>query len=279
MKLKFDIEKYKSGSIVKMILYYFCVLFSWSETMFCYLGAFFSDVFYKKAVPCERSDESRRVRGRGYSSKWHCAEAATAILLCFLMKFSYDYDVLSYEIICGQYYVLPTHWLVVYIIMAVVWRFREKNVKKLYSFDIKMAFFICLPVIMRNIFAFLDLRKVYSNVGDVFYEIWSAFFLAALVEEFFFRGYIYELIKKATSVKTAAIISSLIFMLWHTALTRMVFYDFQIDATKNLITVFLLGIIETIIYERTDSLITCVIFHAINNGIIIHILFMFDIFR
>lgn len=274
MKLKFDIQRYEKDyrNSIKRILYYFCVLFSGSGMIFCYLGAFFSDGFYPKAESREVIDKSGQISGDNDSSKWYFVESAIVILLCFLMKFSYDYDFLSFEIIYGNYYVLPTHWLFVYVILTVVWHFREKSFRKLYSFDMKKTFFICLPVIVTNIFAFLASRKIYLETYEILYEIWSALFIAACVEEVFFRGYLYELFKKIASNKVAVVLSSLIFMMWHTSLIRMLFGNFNVDVLQNLITILGLGIIETVIYERTNSLITCILFHAINNGIIMYIM-------
>lgn len=276
MKLKFDIQRYEKEhrNSIKMILYYFCVLFSGSGMIFSYLGAFFSDGFYLKAESREVIDKSGQISGDNYSSKWYFVESAIVILLCFLMKYSYDYDFLSFEIIYENYNVLPTHWLFVYVILAALWRLREKSLRKLYSFDMKKTFFICLPIIVTNIFAFLVSRKIYLETYEILYEIWSALFISACVEEVFFRGYLYELFKKITSNKVAAVLSSLIFMMWHTSLIRMLFDNFNVDVLQNLITIFGLGIIETVIYERTNSLITCILFHAINNGIIMYIIFI-----
>lgn len=281
MKLEFDIHKFESEhrSTIKMTLYYFCVLFSVKSMILGYLGTYFSDDFYQHVRSREVIDTSGKTGEDVKSSKWYFFEGIIVVFLCFVMKLSYDYDFYSFEFVYRSFRIIPTHWLFVYVMLSMVWQIREKKLRQLCQFDVKKAFFICLPLVVVNVFAFFASHKVFVEVYGLLYEIWSALFTAACLEELFFRGYLYELLKKTTNNKMAAVLSSLVFVIWHTSLVRMLFSGFGVDVMQNLITIWGLGIIETIIYERTNSLITCILFHAVNNGIIMYtILFIRCVF-
>lgn len=77
-------------------------------------------------------------------------------------------------------------------------------------------------------------------------------FLAPLVEEIFFRGYIYQVFKKYTSIFWASVLSSMIFAAFH--------LEFQI-----FIPIFILGVVLNWIFENSKSLWGPIAFHMINN--------------
>lgn len=85
--------------------------------------------------------------------------------------------------------------------------------------------------------------------------------LAPLLEELFFRGFIYRTFKKTWPVWLASILTAVVFALVH--------FQFQ-----TFLPLFFLGLILNYAYQRTGSLWTSVAFHSLNNTIA----FAFDIY-
>ncbi len=79
-------------------------------------------------------------------------------------------------------------------------------------------------------------------------------FIAPLIEELFFRGYVQQIFKKYTNAVGGGIGSALIFTLFH--------FEFQI-----FIPIFILGLLLSWLFERTGSIWTPICFHMINNGL------------
>lgn len=85
--------------------------------------------------------------------------------------------------------------------------------------------------------------------------------LAPLLEEWFFRGFIYRTFRKTWPLWLASGLTALLFALVH--------FQFQ-----TFIPLFFLGLILNFAYQRTGSLWTSVAFHSMNNTIA----FAFDIY-
>ncbi|HCW32861.1 MAG: hypothetical protein UT55_C0001G0002 [Candidatus Peregrinibacteria bacterium GW2011_GWE2_39_6] len=77
--------------------------------------------------------------------------------------------------------------------------------------------------------------------------------LAPLVEEVFFRGYVYQFFKKYFNVFWGSIFASLLFSLFH--------FEFQV-----LIPIFILGLVLNWLFEKSGSLWTSIAFHMLNNA-------------
>lgn len=93
--------------------------------------------------------------------------------------------------------------------------------------------------------------------GDTLGGFVSAFLviviLGPLVEELFFRGYVYQVFKKYMNVAVASAFSALVFALFH--------LEFQV-----LVPLFMLGVILNWLFEGTRSLWTPFVFHVLNNA-------------
>ncbi|MDX1604378.1 MAG: CPBP family intramembrane glutamic endopeptidase [Salinimicrobium sediminis] len=87
----------------------------------------------------------------------------------------------------------------------------------------------------------------------IFYEGIFAILLAPVLEELFFRKYLFGELLKKYSVTTAMLISSLCFSLLH------------ISSLRNLLPAFLLGMIACIIYKRTGNIFYTIILHSLAN--------------
>lgn len=102
-------------------------------------------------------------------------------------------------------------------------------------------------------------------------EIWSCIFVAALCEELFFRSAVYNCAAKVIGRWNACFFSAALFTIWHFNLVVPLMHNFSSILVINLINIFCLGIVAAVIYEM-GGITCCVIFHAINNGVILYIL-------
>lgn len=77
---------------------------------------------------------------------------------------------------------------------------------------------------------------------------------AAIAEEFFFRGVLYTLLRRYVGRWAGAIAASLAFAVVH-------------DVKANVLSLFLLGMLLTWLYERSGNLLAPIIMHALNNAV------------
>ena len=90
-------------------------------------------------------------------------------------------------------------------------------------------------------------------ISEVIYIILSAVIVAPLIEEIFFRGFIFRIISKRTGVVLAAAISGLFFGAVHMSLMQ-----------TAALTCF--GFIACILYHRTRSILYPILMHMLFNG-------------
>lgn len=108
-------------------------------------------------------------------------------------------------------------------------------------------------VFLYNNFSHGDM-DVYENVKKnyfVLYLIYSSF-IAPIVEELFYRGFIYRFVKEKTNIVYGYVVSTLLFSFSHGTLTHLP------------ITI-LLGFLCAVVYEYTGLLRTAIMFHLIFN--------------
>lgn len=86
--------------------------------------------------------------------------------------------------------------------------------------------------------------------------------IAPVVEEIFFRGFIYPAFRKKMGVAWGILLSSLVFALFH-------FEPYQIPP------LLVIGAILAFIYERTRSLVPAIVLHGLNNGFYMLVLMVF----
>lgn len=102
----------------------------------------------------------------------------------------------------------------------------------------------------------MDAGSLFPHMPSVWLKI--AFILAGAVaapigEEVFFRGFVYNALKRRINVPVAIVLSGLVFALAH-------------FNPLALIPIWLMGILLAFTYERTRSLWVTILMHAINNG-------------
>ncbi len=84
--------------------------------------------------------------------------------------------------------------------------------------------------------------------------------LGPIIEEIFFRGFMYNAIKKRIGIIGAAFISASIFSLLHTNIV-------------GFLPIMVLGLLLAYLYERTGSLVASMTVHVVHNSIIIGFVF------
>ncbi|MFC1509485.1 lysostaphin resistance A-like protein, partial [Candidatus Omnitrophota bacterium] len=85
-------------------------------------------------------------------------------------------------------------------------------------------------------------------------------FLGPIIEELFFRGFMYSAIKKRTGIIAAAFLSAAIFSALHTNIT-------------GFLPIMVLGVFLAYLYETTGSLIASMTVHIIHNSAIVTFIF------
>jgi membrane protease YdiL (CAAX protease family) len=111
-------------------------------------------------------------------------------------------------------------------------------------------------------------KDVLERLPDLFGKGFGGFLLAVLVvaiiapivEELFFRGFVYASFRQRWGVATAAILSSVLFALFH-------------QDPFTYIPIVIIGIALALLYENTGSIWPSVMLHSLNNLISIVVLY------
>jgi membrane protease YdiL (CAAX protease family) len=82
-------------------------------------------------------------------------------------------------------------------------------------------------------------------------------FVAPLTEEFFFRGFVFGVLREKIGVAGGAIATGVVFGLVHVA-------GSPIETVGVLV---ILGVLLCLLYQRTGSLLPCIALHALNNAL------------
>ena len=126
-----------------------------------------------------------------------------------------------------------------------------------------MLFYIpCIILLSANLWFGVKLN--YSIIETVIYIL--TMFCVGFLEELIFRGFLFNTLKK-DNLKVAILVSSLTFGIGHIV---NLFNGSQIDLLSNILQVIYAtsaGFMFVMIYQKTDSLIICILTHAIFNGL------------
>ena len=99
------------------------------------------------------------------------------------------------------------------------------------------------------------------------FKFWiGTFAVASIVEEVIFRGFIFQKLRFVYGFWSAAIISTTLFVVIH--FPGWYFFSMQpnlISWLLSSVSIFILGLLLVFIMERTGSVWTCCIIHALNN--------------
>lgn len=85
--------------------------------------------------------------------------------------------------------------------------------------------------------------------------------IAPLLEELIFRGFVYPGLRRGMTFMGAALASALLFALMH----------MNVEALAS---IGLIGVVLAVLYERTRSVVPCIVCHALNNTLVFFLLLM-----
>jgi membrane protease YdiL (CAAX protease family) len=107
-----------------------------------------------------------------------------------------------------------------------------------------------------------DLAPIVADLSTPWWFVLGAAVVAPLVEEIFFRGFMFAGFRRRHGWVRAAVISSTLFALVHAQWTAF-------------LPIFLLGFILAYLYQRTGSLWPGILFHVVNNAAAVAAIYLF----
>ena len=140
-----------------------------------------------------------------------------------------------------------------------------------------LAYIACVPIFLVVIFIVFILVKLTGyvpqkqHVVEMFLKeenpaflLYSSIFasiLGPIIEELFFRGFVYNAVKKIGGIFTATVIVSAIFAALHTNVV-------------GFLPIMVLGIVLTYMYEKTGSLVSSITVHIVHNVTMVSLVFL-----
>lgn len=92
------------------------------------------------------------------------------------------------------------------------------------------------------------------NLVSKIYMIMLICIIGPVLEELFFRGYVFNILKKKYNIIIGAIASSLLYMFFH-------------DLKINFMYLFIPGLIYVYVYDKTKNILSSITVHSMNNTI------------
>ena len=153
---------------------------------------------------------------------------------------------------------------VIIFIPIFIKKYRKYNIKstklkpldilKLIGLGLFLAVFLNIIIYYLN--ELLNLTNRYQiNDKTLWITLLTTGIIGPILEEFLFRGILYNQIKEFNSQKTSLLITSIIFALIHSTLTQMIY-------------AFIFSLVLIKVYDRFKTLIAPIIVHIIANTII-----------
>lgn len=195
------------------------------------------------------------------------------LIINYVCVYSAFYIDIDSGINIGRFILLPHYSMLIPLGVSIFWCNKYLIIKKS-SKQFKNTIIFLLPTVV-NVTVYSFIKPCY--LGDKINYInntWCAIVLAAFFEEIFYRWFIYNLLKGIISVKKSQIITAIIFVSSHFNLLNMIIFNFNISVVYNILMVFLLGIVTCRLYDHTNSIITPILYHAINNGVLYYLISM-----
>ncbi len=169
--------------------------------------------------------------------------------------------------------ILPTYAILFVYVIPLIWLRKQKNlnIRKMFSFDKetrKISLLICIIYFYYSC-AQISIYYIESSIISKWMPLHmmvQSFWVAAVAEELFFRGYIYNLLKKVCCTTYAQMVSSLIFTFSHfNLLIKLINEGVTVQIIINYISIFVLGWCSAFIYEKRKNLIPSIVLHTCVN--------------
>lgn len=174
---------------------------------------------------------------------------------------------------------IPSYLALVNYIVPVIWGTANKEFKNFIHFDKTVLKFILLMIIpfvvvgLENTWVYAQ-EPTYSN-GNLVQLIFQLSIGAAIGEELMYRGFLYSIIKRVSNRYVGMLVSSFLFVIIHSNVILPMIQHFSFVYLLNLIIIFFLGVVNCMLYDRCKSLLVPILFHALFNGTLNYVLYMF----
>lgn len=159
-----------------------------------------------------------------------------------------------------------------FIVPLVYYFFKGKNSKS-HKKNAKLSILVLLLVLYKSVMHILANPNInietYGGVYGAVSNLFQIIVWAAIMEELLFRLYLYDLGKNIFGSRGSTFISALLFTLFHFNVIEKCFL-LNTNDINNLIAIFFLGLLLSVLYEHTNSIIICIIFHAIIDGLVVY---------
>jgi membrane protease YdiL (CAAX protease family) len=124
------------------------------------------------------------------------------------------------------------------------------------------------PLVVRTTLAWPDFRRNYDGFGPATAGLLvaKAYYQPGFWEELYYRAFLYAALRTRLGVLTAAAASALLFAAVHLDVLGWVL-DGNGQAAFNLLAIFALGVSMAVVYEVSDSILPCMVFHGTTVGL------------
>jgi membrane protease YdiL (CAAX protease family) len=177
----------------------------------------------------------------------------------------------------------PSYLVLLSFAIPLLWgAFADKDaLKSFYRVDktsVLALLLMAVPFVFSNLMSVWNGQLDSSNSkSDLIQLIFQLSVGAAIGEELLYRGLFYSILKKLIKTPWAMISSSFLFTISHLGLLVLLVQDNYWFPMANLAVIFLLGIINCIIYDKSKSLILSIAFHMFFNGTLMYVFALLQI--
>lgn len=164
-------------------------------------------------------------------------------------------------------YINNKMWLIVLITLLIflpIFYFKYKKCKQpiklnknmFYLIVPSMSIAVFLNIVIININNSFGIQNLSNDANMFLVLIFSSGIVGPILEEFLFRGIVFNDLKQFLSNKKSLIVCTLIFALFHQSISQIMY-------------AFILGYIYIKLYDKTNNLVYPMISHILSNSIVV----------
>lgn len=200
----------------------------------------------------------------------------TGWLIIFIMSLT---DNLGNGLTVNGVILIPSYLTLIDFVLPIIWIISCKSAREylhLSKKNIKFALLMIIPFVFTTIESIMMFRSnpMYDK-KTIVQMIFQLIVTAAIAEELFFRGFLYNLIKNVSNMYIGMVVSSILFVLLHTNILVPLFHEFNLVYLLNAIVLIFLGIVNCLLLEYSRSIYIPIIFHILFNGTLNFICYFF----
>ena len=130
----------------------------------------------------------------------------------------------------------------------------EKNI--IYLILPSISITILLNLIIMNCNRLIGIQNISNDINMWVILLLSSGIVGPILEEFLFRGIVYNSLKKFNTNKISILLCTIIFALFHQSISQIIY-------------AFIIGYILVKLYDKTSNLAYPIVFHMISNSIVV----------